>query len=79
MNQYRCIHSFEIDEYDDYESKDPIGVKKIESGSVWTKRENSWEHEVILDNVETGEWLGLTLKTFRNYFYLISTGENING
>jgi hypothetical protein len=73
---YECIKPFEVDRYEDEERDyDPIGVLTIEKGSLWERRRNSSDYEVMLDNIESGEWLGMGFDTLKSAFALTAWEE----
>lgn len=73
---YECIKPFEVDRYEDEErDDDPIGVLTIEKGSLWERRRNSSDYEVMLDNIESGEWLGMGFDTLKSAFVLTAWEE----
>ena len=68
--KYRCVDSFEVENYDENGSYD-LGSLSIMAGTMW-ERDLS-DNRIIggavrLDNPETMEWLEIPFSTFVRYF-----------
>lgn len=67
--KYKCLRSFDVDKYEDEERDDePIGVVEVKAGSIWERRRISSDYEVMLDECESGDWLGLGEQEFKKLF-----------
>lgn len=66
---YRCVKSFDVDKFETEEcSGEPIGISTIEKCSLWEMRDNSGDYEVMLDNCDDAEWLGISKELLKSNF-----------
>lgn len=71
MAMYVCETPFELDMFDDY-GEQFLGKMQIQEGSVWEVSERPSDYEVLLENNETGEWVGMGKEEVKNRFKLLA-------
>lgn len=69
---YKCIKSFDVDLYETEEyDAEPTGTSTIEKGSIWERRENPGDYDIMLDDCDDGSWLGISQEHFKEFFVRI--------
>ncbi|MBL1228162.1 hypothetical protein IW492_02810 [Enterococcus sp. BWB1-3] len=69
--KYKCVIPFFVDRYESEERDDePTEQMEIEKDSIWERRDNPSDYDVMLDNVEDGDWLGIPAERFKDCFEL---------
>lgn len=67
--KYICIIPFMVDRYDSEERDDePTEQMEIEKGSIWERRDNPGDYDVMLDNIDNGDWLGIPIEQLKECF-----------
>lgn len=71
--KYKCVKAFWTVKYDSEEfNSKPIGRMAINKDSVWIRRDCSGDFEIMLDNENEAEWLGMSQSELKDYFVLVN-------